>query len=192
MGYSRAQKHKMIIRREHFNDLTAAYEILCDEPDTDVLGQIYDKHHKNHLHGEIVFWKKEEAKHIHMGDLCFEPGLYVKKVRDKLKIRLDGITNRGELVLKYGYDTKFASHLIRLLQEGLYLLREGELKFPLKEAKFLLNIKDGNLSLKEVLELSDQLEAEYELAERMSDLPDKPDYNKIESFVISNLREFLG
>lgn len=194
-GYANSQKHKMIIRRDHFNDLREGYNTLCKMGDNQCLIEVMSKEHlildeKSNAFRPL-FWTKEGAKHIHIGDLCFEPGLYVKKVRKKLKERLDKVTNRSELVLKHGYDTKFGSHLIRLLYEGLDILNEGKLTFPLKNADFLLNIKNGALSLKEILELADDLEAQYEKAEKKSNLPKTPNFNRIEKFTIETLQEFL-
>lgn len=194
-GYANSQKHKMIIRRDHFNDLREGYNALCEMGDNQCLVEVMSKEYlmMDDEAGVLrpLFWTKEGAKHIHVGDLCFEPGLYVKKVRNKLKERLNKVTNRSELVLKHGYDTKFGSHLIRLLYEGLDILNEGKLVFPLKNAEFLLSIKNGALSLKEILELADDLEAKYEEAEKKSSIPKTPDFNKIEKFTIETLQEFL-
>jgi uncharacterized protein len=44
---------------------------------------------------------------------------------------------------KFGYDTKYASHLFRLMAEGAELLLTGNLTFPLQNADELLAIKNG-------------------------------------------------
>ena len=48
---------------------------------------------------------------------------------------------RKRLVEKFGYDTKNASHLIRLLRMGMEFLVDGELHVEREDAKELLRIK---------------------------------------------------
>jgi len=201
LGYAQSQKHKMAVRRDHFNELMEGHRVL-DEWDC-----IYDKTTMAEVFNmgpqmpgnptgieepPLVFFKKPAGCHIYCGDICFEPGVYVKKARRKLKERIDKATNRTKLILKYGYDVRFASHLIRLLTEGLTLLRLRRLSFPLSNRETILDIKLGKWNIKEVLEYAEYLESEYAQAEQESTLPKLPDYNKIEKFTIDNLREFLG
>jgi hypothetical protein len=93
----------MIIRRDHFNELREGYEILQTLDDKIVMAEVYNKGYRFHA-GVPLFLKKKIGEHIHIGDVCFEPGVYVKKARKILKERLDKVTNRSELVLKHGYD----------------------------------------------------------------------------------------
>lgn len=50
---------------------------------------------------------------------------------------------RADLEAKYGYDTKHAAHLCRLLGEGKELLTKGTITFPRPDAKDLLDIRNG-------------------------------------------------
>lgn len=51
--------------------------------------------------------------------------------------RLDGggrrgrVPNRPELVERYGYDVKYASHALRLAYQGLEIARDGRLTLPM-------------------------------------------------------------
>jgi len=190
IGYASSQKHKMIIKRDHFNDLRDVHYALEDMDNKLTLGQVYDRFVALDAHQDILV-KKDTGMHIHIGDLCFEPGLYVKKVRKRIKERLDKATNRSELVLKHGYDTKFASHLIRLLYEGLDILEKGKLVFPIPEAKEILAIKNGSMTTKEVLEFATELEDRMNDAEKKSDLPKQPNHKLIEKFTIQEMEVFL-
>jgi len=195
LGYAKSQKHKMIIRRDHFNELREGLEILnwCDNKTTMAevfnLGHVYTP--EEQANSELIFYKKEKGHHIHCGDICFEPGVYVKKARRMLEERLSKITNRSELVLKHGYDTKFASHLIRLLTEGIEILNTGRLEFPLPNAKNILDIKDGNFSVQEILKEAETLEEKYEKALEASTLPDKPPMKEIEKFTIQEMYDWV-
>lgn len=64
---------------------------------------------------------------------------------------------RKELVERFGYDVKNASHLIRLLKMGLEVLTTGEMQVERSDNNMLLEIKRGEWPLKKVLEYSDKL-----------------------------------
>jgi predicted nucleotidyltransferase len=68
---------------------------------------------------------------------------------------------RAELEAKFGYDTKHAMHLVRLMRSGLELLENGTLTVRRKDAAELSAVRDGRLTYDELV-----LEAEA-LAERM-------------------------
>lgn len=80
---------------------------------------------------------------------------------------------------KFGYDTKYASHLFRLMEEGRQLLLTGEVVFPLENASWLLAVKNGVLSYEEVLENTSEMERNFERWYAESSLPLKPDRNAL-------------
>jgi predicted nucleotidyltransferase len=51
--------------------------------------------------------------------------------------------NRPDLVAKYGYDTKFAMHIIRLLIECEELMRSGIITLPSPQKDLLIAIRNG-------------------------------------------------
>ncbi len=69
--------------------------------------------------------------------------------------------NRPDLVGRYGYDTKYAMHALRLGFEGIEYLSEGRLTLPVAEPNLsmLRAVRGGEVSLKEVLRLIDDAEA---------------------------------
>ena len=56
-------------------------------------------------------------------------------VAQKLKMKGERAhtVNRPELVAKYGYDTKFAMHALRLGYEGIEMMTHGRLTLPVAE-----------------------------------------------------------
>lgn len=78
---------------------------------------------------------------------------------------------RRELVDKYGYDTKNAAHLIRLLRMGIEYLLEGQPKVFRPDAAELLEIKTGQWKLDQLMKESDRLFGEFEQAYEKSKLP---------------------
>lgn len=86
---------------------------------------------------------------------------------------------RKHLVEKFGYDTKNASHAIRLLRQGIEFLNTGKILVLRPDAEELLNIKDGLWTLEQVKLEADRLYAVLEKAYKESSLPDEPQYEPI-------------
>ena len=80
---------------------------------------------------------------------------------------------RKQLVERYGYDTKNAAHLIRLLRMGIEFLNEGELYVMRKDATQLLEVKKGEWSLEQVKTEADHLFKRAENAYDRSKLQDR-------------------
>ena len=91
---------------------------------------------------------------------------------------------RKELVDKFGYDCKNAAHLIRLLRMGVEFLKEGRLYVLRHDAKELLSIKRGEWLLEDVNKEAEHWFKLLDEAYIKSELPDKPDYDKINGLAI--------
>ena len=115
---------------------------------------------------------------------------YAYAQRKKLEIKRDNMTGRTELALKFGYDTKFASHLIRLLSEGLQILTEKTLTFPLPNNNLVRDIKLGKYDLTWILNKAEELEKLVDLAYIKSDLQYTPNFEEINKLQISLIETF--
>ena len=91
---------------------------------------------------------------------------------------------RKRLVEKYGYDTKNASHLIRILRMGIELLTDGELHVLRNDAQQLLEIKAGEWSLEKVKVKAEDLFELSKVAYVQSRLPVKPDHEKVSQLCV--------
>ena len=96
---------------------------------------------------------------------------------------------RKQLVLRDGYDSKNAAHLIRLLRMCIEFMRTGEMIVERPDAAELLDIKKGKWRLEDVKKLSDELFAEAKSARDESKLPAEPEYDKAEALLVSLVRE---
>lgn len=100
---------------------------------------------------------------------------------------------RKALVEKFGYDTKNASHLIRLLKMGAEILLDEVVNVNRwNDATELIAIKEGRWTLDEVKEIA---ETRFEIvrnAVKKSRLPDKPDTQKIEKVLMSILWSYVA
>lgn len=182
-GYAFSQKHKMVIRTDKFHELDNALNYLKAYPDQKMLLiELKDKY--------LPFMTFNQDYCI-IGDLNLQKGIFVKKAVSMIEERLSKVGNRKTLITKYGFDTKFASNLIRLLLEGKELLSTGEIIFPLTYKQTILDIKQGHWTIKEVLDYAEQLEAETDRAIEKSPLPSKPRSDEIEQFMIHLLENHL-
>jgi len=83
---------------------------------------------------------------------------------------------RKELVERFGFDVKNASHLIRLLKMGMEVLATGELLVERPDNNMLLEIKRGEWELQRVLDYALSLFRLVDEALIKSPLPNKVDY----------------
>ena len=87
---------------------------------------------------------------------------------------------RKALVEKFGYDTKNAAHLIRLLRMGIEFLKDGTLYVERMDAQELLEIKHGEWALEKVKQESDRLFSVAQEAYLRSTLPIEADREAID------------
>lgn len=83
---------------------------------------------------------------------------------------------RAELEIKYGYDTKHAMHLIRLLKTGCEVLEYGKVFVHREDKNFLLSIRNGEYSYEEILKMSQELTEKVNHLVVKSNLPQEANY----------------
>ena len=91
-----------------------------------------------------------------------------------------------------GVKWKHAMHLIRLLLQGIEILREADLivRVSANRAK-LLAIKNAELDWREVNEWRINLHREFDEACAKTNLPERPDYKKANQFLIKSRRKMI-
>ncbi len=86
---------------------------------------------------------------------------------------------RGTLEEQFGYDTKHAMHLVRLLTMGEEILTTGQVHVLRPDAQHLLDIRGGKLTYDEVVEFAEQKDNYIrDVLYKSSDLPKAPDLKK--------------
>jgi len=98
---------------------------------------------------------------------------------------------RAELEAHYGYDTKHAMHLFRLLRMGEEILRDGIVRVLRPDAEWLLDVRDGALSYEQVIQMAAEHEARLGTLIEHSALPLEPDSMTAERLVVELQEEFL-
>lgn len=88
---------------------------------------------------------------------------------------------------------KHAMHLIRLLLQGIEILRQGDLKVKVAENREkLLSIKRGEFDWRECSEWRLKLHKEFEEAFSKTKLPERPDYERANDFLIKARRSRIN
>lgn len=109
---------------------------------------------------------------------------YLVAQKMKMKGERAHTVNRPDLVEKYGYDTKFAMHALRLGYEGLELLTEGRLTLPVPEPhlSILRAVRTGSVAFADALGLIE--DAESRLANAYRQCAKVTDRVRIEQFMV--------
>lgn len=99
---------------------------------------------------------------------------------------------RKKLVERHGYDTKNASHLIRLMTMAIDFLRTGVMEvYREKDAELFKDIKRGKYTLQAVKDMAYILFDEARQAKNLSPLPDKPNYLVAEDILMTIITDYL-
>lgn len=92
---------------------------------------------------------------------------------------------RPELVEKYGFDTKYAAHIIRLGYQGTAYLTEGHIPVPLPTdiAESIRDLRTGGVDEYEAMRWAAAMEEELKHAYDNSRLPESPDEEGIRNWL---------
>lgn len=105
--------------------------------------------------------------------------------------RMDSKGNHGahsshwEIIEEHGYDTKHAMHLVRLFQMGIQILTDRELSTFRPNRQELLDIRNGKYPLEYIKQYAEELNKQLEEALLKSTIPDYPDFDKINRWLIN-------
>lgn len=102
--------------------------------------------------------------------------------------------SRALLEKQFGYDTKHASHLVRLLDEGKELITSGKITFPRPNSEELLSIRNGAYNYDELMDRvggSDGTEIDNFLSVD-SVLPHSPNRKKADELCITLIKERIN
>lgn len=124
---------------------------------------------------------------------------YMNAQRDRLlgRGRRSAVPNRPELVARYGYDVKYASHALRLAYQGLEIVRDGRLTLPMpdRERERVLRVKRGDVRalgdvLREIAGVQTQIETV--LSTGRTPLPAEPDLSTVSAWSAGAHRRYWG
>lgn len=102
-----------------------------------------------------------------------------------------GARNKGRADIRerYGFDAKFAAHMVRLGLQGVELLTTGAITLPVPEpdGQWLRDLRRGRHSKQDALDRAAELEASLDalLAAPTSPLPAEPDAAALDRWLVS-------
>ncbi len=112
---------------------------------------------------------------------------YLRGQRDRmLNGTVDKRVNRPELVERYGFDVKFAGHMVRLGVQGVELLETGRMTLPMPDPwrTWIRELRQGQHTQQDAIDAAADLEARLEVLTRTADLPEHPDTERANRWLI--------
>lgn len=116
---------------------------------------------------------------------------YLAAQRDRMLGNGSQHTNRPELIERYGFDTKFAMHMVRLGVQGVELLETGKITLPIPEPwlSWLRELRRGEHTKDEALDAAAELDARLEKLAQTTPLPEHPDHAAADEWLVRVHRE---
>ena len=116
----------------------------------------------------------------------------LKVAKARLHWYLRRLLEQVEFKEKGTYKPKHAMHLIRLLHSGIAALQTGEIRVDVAERRDeLLRIRSGSLGFEEVKRRALELDEQFEEAFEPTSLPEQPDYQRVDDFLIRARRRMV-
>lgn len=98
---------------------------------------------------------------------------------------------RAELEEKFGYDTKHASHLVRLMRMGKEILSTGKVQVFRPDREELVAIRNGTWTFQRLEQYSYDMEKEISEISETSELPKKPDRVYLDNLCCEIVEQYL-
>lgn len=194
VGYCRQQANKYGIKGSRVAAARAALKVLVDLVEqhggTPKLGD-YEAEITAVVsgieHAVLVDIPSPSGRTVRHLDICNRKMPFtssVKNARDIVQRLVDEYGSRAlQAESQQGVDWKALSHAVRVGTQAIELLRTGHITFPLPNAEHVTRIKTGGLPYQEVATEIEDLLVRVEAESAISSLPEKPDFEWIDSFV---------
>lgn len=168
------------------------YFSLLMQNNPNMVDSIYTKKQEV-LYSSPIADMVRENRHIFLHKGCWPR--FTEYANTQLK-KMRGKTNsdnpkRKELIEKYGYDVKFAYHIVRLLDEVEQILRDEDLNLTRSRIK-LKAIRRGEWTMDEIENYYKDREKQLIEIYEKSNLPEKPNKEKIRTLLMNCLEMHYG
>lgn len=189
LGYANSQKRKLITKKANLDTLFKIKDFLerFNLNEGLILPELKEEPEFKELF--IVISKDVYG----IGEYNINKNITIKEALKKINEIIRNSSNRQELIKEYGYDTKFAYHLVRMLLELYELITTNNLIFPLKEKDILMRIKMGEVDIDTLFSAISDIELTINSIVNSKEnlLKEKPNYDIIEKELISIYKDFL-
>ncbi len=187
------QEHHVLYDEEQYDFVVYSmvkYFQLCMENNPNIIDSLFTPQncvlHITRI-GQMV--RENRKMFLHKGAWYrFKGYAYSQMHKMRLKNRKGKRKEMGE---KYGYDIKFAYHIVRLLNEVEQILIEGDLDLQ-RNNEQLKAIRRGEWTEQQVIEYFNNKEKQLEGLYIRSTLPNTPDEQKIKALLLQCLEQHYG
>lgn len=168
------------------------YFQLCMENNPNMIDSLFTPHMCiKHITDVGTMVRNNRKLFLHKGSWHKFKGYAYAQVH-KMEIKNpDPTSKRYELIMKHGYDVKFAYHVVRLMDEAEQILVEGDLDIT-RNREQLKSIRRGEWTMKQIIEYFSKKEAELESAYLNSKLQHKPNEPVIKQLLLDCLEHHYG
>ena len=124
------------------------------------------------------------GRHVHASFVGYAKGQFYKMTHGSKRGYMG--VKRAAIVERFGFDTKNAAHLIRLLRMGIEFLRDGDMRVDRSglDATELLDIKHGEWTLAAVQNEARRLFDRVDRVLDSSPLPARPDPERVNAVCV--------
>lgn len=113
---------------------------------------------------------------------------YLRSQRTRMiEGKVTGRVSRPELIAEFGFDTKYAGHMVRLGLQGVELLETGRITLPIPEPSrsWIVDLRQGKHTQAEAIDAAEYLEARLLQLIDQPGLPAQPDYARANRWLIN-------
>ncbi len=196
IGYARAQSNKYGIRgsrvaasRAALNLLKGALDVAGSSTKLEFYRYQIETLVASTEHMSILVDTTPHGQEVRLWEVCNRKMPFTASIKNAHDIMQRLVDEYGKRALmaetNQGVDWKALSHAVRVGEQAIELLNTGHITFPLNNAAHILEIKLGHLPYQSVAEEIEGLLERVESAAATSSLPDEPDYQWIDDFVVS-------
>jgi hypothetical protein len=134
-----------------------------------------------------------DNRHLFLSKECFPAfkGYAYSNLKKMESKTPDESGKRFDLVKKYGYDVKFAMHVVRLLLELEQILEEGTINLK-KDKDVLKSIRMGEWKIEEIKKWASDKEKSLDVLIKKSSLKEKINKKEIRELLVSCLETHYG
>jgi predicted nucleotidyltransferase len=100
--------------------------------------------------------------------------------------------DRAEMERKFGYDCKFAMHLVRLMRMGMEILETGKVNVFRPDREELKAIRNGAWSYDRLVEYADKYEKRLEELYATTKLPKQPNRKFLDTLCVNIIDEYIN
>lgn len=199
-GYAFAQKSNLLTKKKRLDSFREYLLLLqlVDKMGGTTVGDLAMYVHlinpeiKKAIGFKSLYDKESGGECMIICEKKYNHGTSLSQLIDQCQAEINRYGHRTALLDNSGFDTKFASHVFRLLYEAIELLTTQNLTYPLKQADFIKYVKLGKLSFDEVIDQIDKLDSQLEQAFQSTKLQHTPDLIKINDIQKEIYREVIN